>query len=96
VQGEDVVSEAAAGLGEGSWGVESSPEERAWVVSEGVEVEVVNGVRQDAAGCLRLVNGQLASVHVMVRLIEHCAVGTYSPQNERQHVEQVCSHAGVE
>jgi hypothetical protein len=64
VQGEDVVGEAAAGLGESSWSVESAPEEGAWVVSERVEVEVVYGVRKDAAGCLRLVNGQLASIYV--------------------------------
>ena len=64
MQGEDVVGEAAADLGVGSREVEGSPEEWAWVVSEGVEVEVVNGVRQDAAGCLQSINGKLSSIYV--------------------------------
>jgi hypothetical protein len=52
VQGEDVVGEAAASLGESSWSVEGAPEERAWVVSEWVEVEVVDGVRGNGDDCL--------------------------------------------
>jgi len=52
VDGEGVVGEAAADLGVGSREVEGAPEEGAWVVAEGVEVEVVDGVGEDAADCL--------------------------------------------
>ena len=44
VEGEDVVGEAATDLRVGSRSVEGSPEEWAWVVSERVEVEVVDCV----------------------------------------------------
>jgi hypothetical protein len=64
VQGEDVVGEAAADLGGGSREVEGSPEEWTWVVAQRVEVEVVDGVREDAAGCLQSINGKLPFIHV--------------------------------
>ena len=44
VESRDVVGEAAVNLGVGSRSVEGSPEEGAWVVSERVEVEVVDCV----------------------------------------------------
>ena len=44
VQGEDVVGEAATDLRVGSGSVEGAPEEWAWVVSERVEVQVVDCV----------------------------------------------------
>lgn len=53
VQGEDVVGETAASLGDGSWSVEGAPEEGTWEVSEGVEVEVVECVRGNANNCLK-------------------------------------------
>jgi hypothetical protein len=53
VNGEDVEGEAAAGLGDGSGNAEGSPEERAGIVVERMEVEVIDRVGEDAACCLR-------------------------------------------
>ena len=62
VQGEDVVGEAATDLGVGSGSVEGAPEEGAWVVSERVEVEVVDCIGEDATNRLQFSYGQLRSM----------------------------------
>jgi hypothetical protein len=62
VDGEDVVGEAAAGLGVGSWSAEGSPEEGTGVIAQRVKVEIVDGVGEDTADCLyKLSIDQLAT-----------------------------------
>jgi hypothetical protein len=44
VDGEDIVREPTASTRVGSGYAEGTPEERAWVTAERVEIEIVDGV----------------------------------------------------